>query len=103
MTNSGTIIMYQTSGSMTGDSPGGATNSQPKNFVYLGLPGVTNINFSGNEAFVGVIYAPEATFTFNGGGSGYGVMGSCVAGSVFQNNHYNFHFDESLLTSGPFR
>jgi hypothetical protein len=102
MTNSGTVIIYQTSGSwsLTGNSPAGAVNGQPKNYIYLGLSGVTNINLSNLSNFVGVIYAPEAALTLNGSGS---VIGSCITGSVMQYSHYSVHFDEDLLTSGPFR
>ncbi len=73
------------------------------NFYYYGLPGVTSITFSGTTAFIGVIYAPEADLTLNGGGHNVGIVGSLVSKSLTMNGHYNFHFDEDLLSTGPNR
>jgi choice-of-anchor A domain-containing protein len=73
------------------------------NFYYYGLPGVTSITWSGNSAFIGVIYAPEADLTLNGGGNNIDMVGSTITKSITMNGHFDFHFDESLLTSGPSR
>jgi hypothetical protein len=99
MTNAGTIIMYQERGTVTlgGSNSGGAVNNQPKNFVYFGLPGVTSISMGGGSTFVGVIYAPEASMTLNGGGSDNNFMGAFIVKKLTVNGHYNFHFDTSLL------
>ena len=99
-TNSGTITMYQQSGSLSlsGSSAGGATNNRPENFVYFGLPGVTSISFSGNASFVGVIYAPEADFTQSGGGSSaIDFRGSIVVKSITVNGNFSLHYDDSLV------
>lgn len=99
-TNAGTIIMYQESGTldMSGNGIGGAVNNRPENFVYFGMPGVTAIIFSGNNSFVGVVYAPNAAMTLNGGGNSDGFIGSLIVKSVTMNgNNYNFHYDESLM------
>jgi hypothetical protein len=73
------------------NSPGNATN-----FVYYGLPSNTSIKLSGNAAFTGLIYAPDAAFTLGGGGSSdYDFVGAAVVGSATLNGHYNFHYDEN--------
>jgi hypothetical protein len=107
MTNSGTIILYHnpatTGGSMTwgGNQPAGAIGSRPCNFIYYGLPAVTNITLSGLTTFVGVIYAPEASLSLIGGGSATGVQGSVIVSQTTGIGHYYIHFDESLITNAP--
>lgn len=78
--------------SATTDS-GNATN-----LTYFGTTNNTQINFVGNAAFTGTIYAPEANFHLGGGGSSpYDFVGSSVTATVTMNGHYKFHFDENLL------
>ena len=105
--NSGTIIVYQDSGSVTlgGNSGGGAIGNRPQNFVYFGLPAVTSVTLSGTSTFVGAIYAPEAALTLNGGGNGNNLEGSAIVKQVTLNGHYNFHYDLALaaLNFGPSR
>ena len=70
------------------------------NFVYIGLPTNTALNFSGNGTFTGVVYAPSAAFSL--GGSGNGVqdfIGSSVSNTVTMNGHFHFHYDEALKKS----
>jgi hypothetical protein len=72
-------------------------------FTYDGLPSNTYINFGGNAAFVGSIYAPEAYFVLGGGGSTtYDFIGRSVTQSVKMNGHYNFHYDEALPLAPTF-
>jgi choice-of-anchor A domain-containing protein len=85
------------SGNVTVDS------GRARNFWYYGLPGVTSITYGGTSSFVGVIYAPEADLTLNGGGNNNGLIGASITRSITMNGHYNFHFDEDLLSSGPSR
>jgi len=74
------------------------------NLAYYGLTNNTAINFSGNAAFTGTIYAPDAAITLTGGGSDdYDFVGSCIGKSIKLNGHFMFHFDEELLTDGPSR
>jgi hypothetical protein len=103
LTNSGTLTMYQVSGtaSMSGNSAPNVT--RPQNFYYYGLPGVTSITLSGNSTFIGVIYAPEASLTLNGGGNSNNLEGAAIINTVTLNGHYDFHYDESLATNGPSR
>jgi hypothetical protein len=73
-------------------------------FGYYGLPGNTSVSFNGNAAFVGTIYAPEAALSLGGGGNNnYDFIGSAVANSITMNGHYNFHYDEALEKTGPYR
>lgn len=108
MTNSGSIVMYLSppnpggSATLNGNSAGAAIGNRPANFICFGLPTVSSVTLAGIADFVGVIYAPDAVVTMNGGGSAINLSGSIIAGRVTDNGHYSFHFDESLLTAGPF-
>ena len=100
---SGTLLIYQVSGSGSMGGNVSVQSGKPSNLFYYGLPGVTSITYGGNSSFIGVIYAPEADLTLNGGGNGNGLIGSSVTKTITMNGHYNFHFDENLLSSGPSR
>jgi hypothetical protein len=74
------------------------------NLSYYGTTNNTQIKFTGNAAFTGTIYAPEAAVTLGGGGNNtYDVVGSIIANTVTMNGHFNFHFDENLIAAGPSR
>ncbi|MDB6031711.1 MAG: hypothetical protein JWM16_2049 [Verrucomicrobiales bacterium] len=96
------LYVAGSSGSIGGNgviNPGAALN-----FIYYGLPSNTSLSFSGNAAFTGVIYAPNATFTMNGGGSStYDFVGASITKTVTMNGHFNFHYDEALSKYGPAR
>jgi len=79
------------------NSYGNATN-----FNYYGLPSNVSMTWSGNQTYLGTVYAPEADLTLNGGGntSTNDFQGACVARSLTMNGHFNFHFDESLKAHG---
>jgi hypothetical protein len=92
--------MYATAGNVTIGGNGIVnSNGVASNFQYYGLPSNTNLTFSANAAFVGLIYAPEAVFTLGGGGSNtYDFIGASVTRSSKMNGHFNFHFDENSNT-----
>jgi hypothetical protein len=72
-------------------------NSTALSFLYFGLPTNTSLSLSGNAAFIGAIYAPNANFTLGGGGKDtYDFVGASVSNTVRMNGHYNFHYDEAL-------
>ncbi len=74
------------------------------NFMYYGLPSNTSLSMSGNAGFAGVIYAPNADFSLNGGGSNsYDFVGASVTKTVTMNGHFKFHYDENLGRIGPSR
>jgi hypothetical protein len=73
-------------------------NASATNFFYYGLTNNTSLSFSGNGAFKGVIYAPNAAFDMNGGGNSVtnDFTGASVSSTVNMNGHFNFHYDISL-------
>ncbi len=80
------------------------TTANAMNFFYYGLPSNTSLSFSGNAAFTGVIYAPNADFTLGGGGSTtYDFVGAGISSTIKMNGHFNFHYDEALGKNGPSR
>jgi len=97
-----TIYVAGPSVSLTGQA---TINNQMQNAHYLGiygLPSLTSINFGGNAAFSGTIYAPQADFSFGGGGNDhYDYVGSLIANSCKLNGNARFHYDESLRVNGP--
>ncbi len=89
------------SASLTGNGVANA-NLDALSFQYYGLPSNTSLALSGNAAFTGVIYAPEAAFSMNGGGNNtYDFVGAAVASTINMNGHFHFHYDESLGQRGP--
>jgi len=73
-------------------------------FTYFGLPSNKNITLSGNDTFLGTIYAPNSDFVLNGSGSTpIDFQGSCVVNTLGMNGHFRFHFDENLKRKGPIR
>ncbi len=72
-------------------------NTSASRFSYYGLPSNTSVSFSGNAAFTGTIYAPQAHLSLGGGGSTpYDFVGASVSRTVSMNGHFNFHYDEAL-------
>jgi hypothetical protein len=68
-------------------------------FAYYGLPSNTTINLTGNGAFYGTIYAPEANFNLKGGGntSTNDFTGASITRTTTMTGNFNFHYDESLI------
>jgi hypothetical protein len=74
------------------------------NLTYYGTTNNTQINISGNAAYTGTIYAPEADFKLSGGGTTvYNFVGASLTKSVKMNGHFKFHYDENLAVIGPRR
>lgn len=98
----GQLTLYMNGASFT---LGGASTIDSQNalgFAYYGTTNNTKIDMGGNASFTGTIYAPEAQFKLGGGGnSTYDCVGAIVVGSAVVNGHFNFHFDENLITAGP--
>jgi hypothetical protein len=85
-----------TSSSFTTINNGGNANS----FQYFGLPNNTSLTWGGNDSYIGTVYAPEAAFTLNGGGStDTDYQGACIVKSVTMNGHFSVHYDENLARS----
>ena len=72
-------------------------NADATKFSYYGLPGNTSVQMTGNAAFTGTIYAPNADFHLGGGGNDvYDCVGATVTETVSMNGHFNFHYDGDL-------
>jgi hypothetical protein len=100
--NSGKLTTYLTGKSAVLDTAHVTQSGKPANLVFYGLPSVTSLSYNGNGDFSGVIYAPQAEFSLNGGGSSdVDFCGSSVTKVVQMNGHYKFHYDEDLRVNGP--
>ena len=102
------IYVGQPGGSTVSASLGGQgiinSSGNAANFFFFGLPSLTSLSFSGNAAFIGAIYAPNADFSLNGGGNNtVDFIGASVSSTVTMNGHMNFHYDENLGRIGPRR
>jgi hypothetical protein len=95
-----------TSATISGNAAVPSGTITPENLWFFGLPSLTSITYGGNSDFTGVVYAPEATLTLNGGGNGnntVNISGAVITKSITDNGNYNIHYDEALATVGPNR
>lgn len=69
-----------------------------KLMIYGTSDGTTSQSFSygGNAALAGVIYAPNADVSLNGGGNGGELLGAIVAKTIKVTGNYGFHYDVQL-------
>lgn len=105
-TNAHLVVFYVAgpSVSLTGQATINNLTQHAIDFQIYGLPTLTTINLGGNAAITGVIYAPEADYSFGGGGNNsYDAVGAMVVHSVSMGGHPHFHYDEALRTEGPGR
>lgn len=71
------------------------------NFIVYCADTVTDFTLNGNGEFTGVLVAPNADLTMNGGGnSRQDFTGALMVNSVRMNGHFNFHYDEALGRMG---
>ena len=71
------------------------------NFIVYCDNSVTSFTLNGNGHFTGVLVAPNAAITMNGGGnSNQDFTGALMVNSVRMNGHFNFHYDEALGRMG---
>jgi hypothetical protein len=69
----------------------------PIDFILYCAPTVTSVSVGGNYGFDGVLIAPMANLTMNGGGGNtLDFMGCAMVNSATLNGHVNFHYDECL-------
>jgi hypothetical protein len=103
-TNAGKLTIYMDGPSFTVNGGSTVDGGMAANLSYYGTTNNTSITFNGSASFTGTIYAPEADFKLNGGGSGiYDFVGAGVLRSVSINGHFDFHYDEALANTGPKR
>jgi len=95
----GASLRLYVAGTTTTISGNGVANQtgNAADFSYYGLPGNTSVSYTGNAAYVGTIYAPNAALALGGGGNNtYDLVGATVSKTVQMNGHFNFHYDEAL-------
>jgi hypothetical protein len=103
-TNAGKLTIYMDGPTFSVSGGSSVDGGVASSLGYWGTTNNTRINFSGNAAFTGTMYAPEAFFKISGGGSStYNFVGAVVVQSAQVNGHFAFHFDQALLTTGPIR
>lgn len=103
-------LAIYTAGNVSIGGNGVANSSDPAAFQFFSTrsassTGTQSISISGNGQLSGVIYAPNATLSLNGGGSSGNVFGAAVAKTVTITGGSAFHYDEALadMTEGnPF-
>ncbi len=105
ISNGGSLELY-VGGNITVSGNGGINNTDvPSKLMVFGThPAKTagetpdySWTLSGNGYLSGVVYAPNAEYLTNGGGSGGATLGSVVALDIrFNGSPGPFHFDEAL-------
>ena len=76
-------------------------NGYAGNFIVYCADTVKSFTLNGNGEFTGVLVAPSADLTMNGGGnSRQDFTGALMVNSVRMNGHFNFHYDEALGRMG---
>lgn len=71
-------------------------------FKIYGLPSCSSMIFGANSLLTAWLYAPEASVSFNAGGSNpYDVVGAISCHDLTFAGHFNFHFDQILRTNIP--
>jgi len=100
----GNLALYMDGPTFTLSGNDTVDSGSALNFSYYGTTNNTTLKFTGNAAFTGTIYAPEADFSLGGGGNNaYDFVGSSYTASTSLNGHFNFHYDENLARGGPKR
>jgi len=97
--NNGATLNVYCGGTSASISGNGVINQAGNavNVIFYCMPTVTSVSFSGNGQFTGILVAPNANVTMNGGGSSNeDFSGALIAGSIHMNGHFKFHYDESL-------
>jgi len=98
----GASVEVYCGGSVTLTGNGVINNSsQPVKCQFFGLSTSTSWSVNGNGQWVGTIYAPQANMALTGGGARGDMSGAIVAKNITLNGQVQFHYDESLRTSGP--
>ena len=103
ITNGASLALYVSAPSATISGQGVINDTARANsFSYFGLPTNTTIDYKGNSAFYGTIYAPQAALKLGGGGTtDFDFSGSISVNTLTMNGHYHVHYDESLKPSVP--
>lgn len=72
-------------------------NGYAQNLIVWCDESVTSLTLNGNGQFTGILVAPNAHVTMNGGGNSQNdFIGALIVSSVKMNGHFSFHYDEAL-------
>ena len=112
----GSSLVIYTAGNVSiagnGVASGGSTAGTVNNPTKFQLWGTSTsatlqtISVRGNGVLSGLVYAPNASVSINGGGASGEVLGSIVANDITVTGNTSFHYDESLVnfsSGNPFR
>jgi hypothetical protein len=81
---------------LSGNSGANQSGIASSLIIYC-TPSVTSFTLNSNGQFVGVLVAPDADVTLNGGGnSNEDYSGCLMVKSVTLNGHFSIHYDEAL-------
>ncbi len=94
------LYVYAATASFGAGSYNFLAGNRATNLKYFGMPSNTAISFNGNTSFQGVVYAPDAELSCNGGGTGLNLCGASMTKTVKMNGSFNFHYDEALRDEG---
>jgi hypothetical protein len=94
------LFVYASTASFGPNSYNFTSGSKAENLNYYGMPSNTSVSFNGNCSFMGVLYAPDAVLSCNGGATVLNFFGASLTKSVKMNGGFNFHYDEALLKKG---
>jgi hypothetical protein len=97
------LNIYADTASVDISGQGVQNSGSASQFHYWGTSRNTSLNYGGNGAFTGTIYAPSAYIALgNGGSAALDISGSIVSKSVRLASPYRLHYDEDLKRTGGF-
>jgi len=73
------------------------TLGSPTNFTLFGLGGVTDLEYTGNANYKGLVNAPGAEFKIAGNVDFFGAI---IGSNITMNGNCQFHYDENLQSYG---
>jgi len=93
------LYVGQATGSSVSATFGNVNNTGNNyGFQFFGLPTCTALNMSGNNGFLGTVYAPEAVLTVSAAGNAaFEYQGACFANSLILSGPVNLHSDRNLI------
>ncbi|MBI4537482.1 MAG: hypothetical protein HY712_05950 [candidate division NC10 bacterium] len=103
---SGAVKIYVTGSVDIGGNGVATANNKPPNFLLYGTVDpnnsankCTSVSFTGNSAFYGAVYAPDADIAVVGNGAIYGAL---TGKTVSFTGNADLHYDEALGNLGRF-
>ncbi|MDP3790517.1 MAG: hypothetical protein Q8R38_00520 [Candidatus Omnitrophota bacterium] len=91
---SGSSIIYVDGGNVSVSGNGIVNSGTPLNLALYSTG--NNVTLSGNSAYIGTVYAPDATVRVSGNDNFYGAI---VCGSSVDTGNASIHFDLALINA----